>query len=59
MKWRQAFATPTSEIIRKYEMETNPVTKWVYGNIIGNRIDRQEMFRLNSIEMLKKTNTDA
>lgn len=31
--------TPTSELLRKWQYETNPVTKAVYRQIIGNRID--------------------
>jgi len=37
-----SYSTTTSEIIRKYETVKNPVTRWVYREIIGNRIDRCE-----------------
>ena len=32
--------TPTSELLRLWQYETNPVTKAVYRQIIGNRIDQ-------------------
>jgi hypothetical protein len=53
-KWKQAYATSTEAIISKYEREPNPVTKSVYRTIIGNRIDRQEMFRLETKESQPK-----
>lgn len=52
-KWRQAYATSTTQIIMKYDSEINPVTKSSYRTIIGNRIDRQEIFRLESLDRLK------
>ena len=52
-KWKKAYATSTTGIIRKYENEENPVTKSVYRTIIGNRVDRQELFRLEMMELIK------
>jgi hypothetical protein len=46
MSHKQAYATPTSVIIRKMRMTDNPVTKSTYYAIIGNRIDRLELNRL-------------
>lgn len=51
-KWKKAYATSTCDLIRKYESEKNPVTKSVYRQILGNRIDRLEMFRLEVKEEL-------
>jgi hypothetical protein len=31
--------TTTAQVLHKLEHETNPVTKWVLREIIGNRID--------------------
>ena len=53
MKHRQAYAVSTSKLIRKYETAKNPVTKSVYRDIIGNRVDRLELFRLNYLEKEK------
>ena len=32
--------TTTAELLRKWQFENNPVTKAVYRQIIGNRIDQ-------------------
>ena len=53
-KWREAYATSTTQIIRKYENVSNPVTKSSYRTILGNRIDRQELFRLETLDILKQ-----
>lgn len=50
MKFRQAYATSTAQIISKMENTTNPVTKSSYRVILGNRIDRLEMHRLKQVE---------
>lgn len=49
-KYRQAFAVPTEQVIRKAIIEANPVTRSVYIDIIGHRIDRLELFRLNTLD---------
>lgn len=46
---KTAYHTPTSEIIRKYETTKNPVTRWAYREIIGNRIDRAESRHMNPV----------
>ena len=48
MKHKKAYATSTSVIIRKMETTNNPVTKAVYRDILGSRIDRLELHRLEA-----------
>jgi len=43
---RQAYATPTAEIIRQMLTHPNPVTRAVYREIVGGRIDRHELARM-------------
>ena len=50
MKHKKAYATSTAVIIRKMETTGNPVTKAVYREIVGNRIDRLELHRLHENE---------
>lgn len=49
-KYKQAYATKTSEIIRKILITKNPVTRASYIDILGNRIDRLELNRLQTEE---------
>ena len=48
MKYKQAYHTPTDVIIRKMMTAKNPVTAASYRQILGNRIDRLEMHRLEN-----------
>lgn len=48
----KAYATSTAQIIVKMENATNPVTRASYRTILGNRIDRAELFRISSIKRL-------
>ena len=47
---KQAYATPTAKIMQKMELTDNVVTKASYRQIIGNRIDRLEMWRLSTLK---------
>jgi len=48
--------TPTRTILANMERCTNPVTKSVYRDIIGNRIDTLERHRLIHAEKIKVIN---
>lgn len=47
-KYRKPYAVSTDEIIRRMLTLENPVTRAVYRQILGSRIDRQETFRLDA-----------
>jgi len=54
VKHSKAYYTNTSKIIQQMQLSKNPVTRAVYRDILGNRIDRLELDRLNRVD----TNAD-